>query len=99
MLYMLVHATVTRIRLRGDSREETIARASVRSDEQEAEVAAQQADARRQAALAAQEPVCEVIETAVLPALVHPERLPVSKPPLVMPDGGGGGAAPMLASS
>src|SRR6266550_6706824 len=52
--------------------------------------------------LAAQEPVCEVIEIAVFPALVHPERLPVSKPPLVMPlggGGGGGGAVPMLTSS
>src|SRR6266550_2157281 len=52
--------------------------------------------------LAAQEPVCEVSDVAVLPTLVHPERLPVSKPPLVMPlggGGGGGGVAPMLTSS
>ena len=48
--------------------------------------------------LAAAVPVCAVVDVAVLPLAVHPES-PLSNPPLVMPDGGGGGTAPMLTSS
>ena len=37
-------------------------------------------------------PACGVVEIAVCAPLgVQPEKVPVSKPPLVMPPGGGGG--------
>src|SRR6267143_635381 len=48
--------------------------------------------------LAAAVPVCEVVDVAVVPVPVHPVS-PLSNPPFVMTDGGGGGAAPMLTSS
>src|SRR5436190_19827968 len=48
--------------------------------------------------LAAATPVCDAVEVAALPLAVHPDS-PLSNPPFVIPDGGGGGAAPMLASS
>ena len=48
--------------------------------------------------LAAAVPVCAVVEVAALPLTVHPAS-PLSNPPFVMPDGGGGGAAPMVTSS
>ncbi|TME25140.1 MAG: hypothetical protein E6I64_11425 [Chloroflexi bacterium] len=39
---------------------------------------------------AAYVPVCAVVDVAALPAEVQPDRLPVSKVPLLIPDGGGG---------
>jgi len=48
--------------------------------------------------LAAAVPVCAVVEVAALPLTVHPAS-PLSNPPFVIPDGGGGGAAPMVTSS
>jgi len=41
-------------------------------------------------------PECAVVVTLALPAFVQPESVPVSKPPLVIPAGGG---APMATSS
>src|SRR5438093_11754638 len=43
-------------------------------------------------------PLWAVVETAVLPELVQPVS-PLSNPPLVTPDGGGGAGAPMATSS
>ena len=43
-------------------------------------------------------PLCDTVEVATLPEVVQPVR-PLSKPPLVTPVGGGGGAAPMVTSS